>query len=117
MRFGSRSHAYDRSCAVTREHSLPVLEAAHIQPYALGGAHDVRNGVLLRSDLHRLFDLGYVTVMPDLHLQVSARLRRDFENGRTYYPLHGTEVIVPAAAARRPDAALRGWHAEHVYRS
>jgi hypothetical protein len=61
----------------------------------------VRNGVLLRSDLHRLFDLGYVTVMPDLHLEVSPRLRSDFENGRTYYPLHGTEVIVPAAAALR----------------
>jgi putative restriction endonuclease len=72
---------------------------------------------LLRSDLHRLFDLGYVTVMPDLHLEVSSRLRSDFENGRTYYPLHGTEVIVPASAALRPDAALLGWHAEHVHRS
>jgi hypothetical protein len=55
--------------------------------------------------------------MPDLHLEVSPLLRSDFENGRTYYPLHGTEVIVPAAAALRPDAALLGWHVEHVYRS
>jgi predicted restriction endonuclease len=62
--------AYGRSCAVTREHSLPVLEAAHIRPCAQAGAHDVRNGLLLRSDLHRLFDIGYVTVTPDLRLEV-----------------------------------------------
>jgi putative restriction endonuclease len=108
--------AYGRSCAVTREHSLPVLEAAHIQPYALAGAHEVRNGLLLRSDLHRLFDVGYVTVTPELRLEVSPRLRKDFENGRTYYPLHGSEIVVPKATALRPDPAMLQWHAEHVYR-
>lgn len=39
--------AYSRACAVTQEHSLPALEASHIQPYAKDGPHDVRNGVLL----------------------------------------------------------------------
>lgn len=53
--------AYGRACAVTQEHSLPVLEAAHIRPCGNGGAHEVQNGLLLRSDLHRLFDRGYVT--------------------------------------------------------
>src|SRR5690606_22373793 len=37
--------AYSRACAVTQEHSLPALEASHIQPYAQQGPHDVRNGV------------------------------------------------------------------------
>jgi putative restriction endonuclease len=55
--------AYGRACAVTGEHSLPALEAAHIRPYAAEGLHDVANGLLLRSDLHRLFDKGYVTVI------------------------------------------------------
>src|SRR5262249_8613535 len=50
--------AYARACAVTHEHSLPALEASHIQPYAKNGPHDVRNGLLLRADLHRLFDQG-----------------------------------------------------------
>jgi hypothetical protein len=49
-----RPDAYGRACAVTQEHSLPALEASHIQPYAKDGPHDVRNGVLLRADLHRL---------------------------------------------------------------
>lgn len=48
--------AYGRRCAVTRERTLPVLEAAHIKPYSEGGIHDLPNGLLLRSDLHRLFD-------------------------------------------------------------
>lgn len=53
--------AYAGACAVTTEHSLPVLEAAH---FAEGGPHDVANGLLLRRDIHRLFDRGYVTVTP-----------------------------------------------------
>jgi putative restriction endonuclease len=57
--------AYGQRCAVTTERSLPVLEAAHIRPWAAGGAHEVANGVSLRRDLHRLFDLGYVTIRPD----------------------------------------------------
>src|SRR6185312_5939304 len=53
--------AYSGACAVTGEHSLPALEAAHIKPWAQGGMHEVRNGLPLRRDLHRLFDLGYVS--------------------------------------------------------
>jgi putative restriction endonuclease len=108
--------AYRRACAVTQEHSLPVLEAAHIVPYAQGGLHDVNNGLLLRSDLHRLFDLGYVTVTPQLRLDVSARLRGDYENGRTYYPLHGTEISTPSRVVLRPDPKLLAWHNERVFR-
>lgn len=108
--------AYRRACAVTQEHSLPVLEAAHIKPYAQGGEHEVSTGLLLRSDLHRLFDLGYVTVTPDLRLEVSERLRGDFENGRTYYPLHGSQVAVPPATSLRPEANLLKWHNEALFR-
>jgi hypothetical protein len=50
------------ACAVSGEHSLPALEAAHVQPYAAGGQHSLRNGMLLRADIHRLYDKGYVTV-------------------------------------------------------
>ena len=108
--------AYSRACAVTHEHSLPVLEAAHIKPYASGGEHEVSNGLLVRSDLHRLFDLGYVTVTPELHLEVSNRLRGEFENGRTYYPLHGAQVTVPPGAHLRPEPNLLRWHNESVFR-
>jgi putative restriction endonuclease len=109
--------AYERACAVTHEHSLPVLEAAHIVPYGQGGVHEVSNGLLLRSDLHRLFDLGYVTVTPELRVEVSGRLRGEFENGRTYYPMHGTPVTVPADPRLRPDPDLLRWHNETAFRA
>src|SRR3954470_7206735 len=48
--------AYQRACAVTTEHSLPVLDVAHIRPFSKEGAHEISNGLLLRTDIHRLFD-------------------------------------------------------------
>lgn len=107
--------AYDRACAVTGEHSLPALEAAHIWPFGEGGSHEVSNGILMRADLHRLFDRGYVTVTPDLSFQVSTRLKKDFDNGRSYYPLDGNTVRVPANPTDRPDQAHLEWHVENVF--
>ncbi len=107
--------AYGRACAVTGEHSLPALEAAHIRAYAKDGPHEVRNGLLLRADLHRLFDKGYVTVTPEHRLEISARLRADYANGRSYYPLHGHELRVPDAVRDRPAAEFLEWHNEQVY--
>jgi len=107
--------AYGRSCAVTTEHSLPVLEAAHIRPYAKDGDHDVRNGLLLRTDIHRLFDRGYVTITPDHRFAVSPRLREDYANGRTYYGLEGQRVQLPAAEQERPSRVGLAWHGEHVF--
>lgn len=107
--------AYGRACAVTGEHSLPALEAAHIRPYADEGPHDVRNGLLLRADLHRLFDTGYVTVTPERRLEVSPRLRADYRNGRSYYPLHGVVLTLPPAAIEQPDPAFLRYHNERVF--
>jgi len=107
--------AYERRCAATGERTLPVLQAAHIQPYAAGGPHRVENGLLLRSDLHTLFDRGYVTVTPDAHLEVSRRIRDEFENGRDYYALHGRPVRLPSQPLHRPMPALLTWHNDHVF--
>jgi putative restriction endonuclease len=83
------TNSYGNACAVTNEHSLPVLDVAHIIPYAQGGSHETSNGLLLRTDIHRLFDMGYVTVTPDLHFEVSHLLKDQYENGRIYYADHG----------------------------
>lgn len=102
--------AYDRACSVTGEHSLPVLDAAHIRPYAEDGQHDVSNGLLLRSDIHRLFDRGYVTVTPDLRFRVSERLRDDYSNGRTYYALQDRRVSTPSNPRFAPSRDALEWH-------
>ena len=109
------TEAYDWACSVTGEHSVPALEAAHIVPYAAGGQHEVSNGLLLRADVHRLFDEGYLTVTPDHRLEVSQRLRADYHNGRTYYPLHGTQLQLPRQPGLRPRADYLKWHNERCY--
>jgi putative restriction endonuclease len=77
----------------------------------------VANGLLLRSDIHRLFDAGYVTVSPeDLRFRVSHRLKDDYENGRTYYELQGAEIHSPREVADRPGREFLDWHAQMVFR-
>ncbi|MBM3217191.1 MAG: HNH endonuclease [Candidatus Rokubacteria bacterium] len=108
--------AYDGACAVTREHSAPVLEAAHIVPYARGGEHRVDNGLFLRRDLHRLYDRGYVTVTPDYVFRVGDRLRDDFRNGRSYYGLNNSTIAIPAYDAWRPRRDFLEQHAREVFK-
>lgn len=107
---------YQRRCAVTQERTLPALEAAHIRPYGDGGAHEAQNGLLLRRDIHSLFDAGYVTVTPDLHFEVSRRIKEEFDNGKHYYALHGQAISAPLKTDQAPDAAALRWHNEHCYR-
>ena len=102
---------------MTGERTLPVLEAAHIRPYALSGPHRVDNGILLRSDLHKLFDLGYVTVTPQLRLEVSKRLKAEWENGREYYAYHGRELqIRPADPNYLPSREYLAWHNQERFK-
>jgi len=110
--------AYQRRCAVTGEKTLPVLEAAHIRPYARQGPHRVSNGLLLRSDLHKLFDVGYVTVTPDLRLKVSSRLREDWLNGREYYAHQDQSLrFLPEDPTCRPSTEYLEWHNEKVFKA
>ncbi len=112
------TESYQKRCAVTGEKTLPVLEAAHIKPFAEDGPHQVSNGILLRSDLHKLFDLGYVTVTPELKLEVSSRLREEWHNGREYYAYHGKELAFrPQVAAELPARAFLEWHNERRFRT
>jgi putative restriction endonuclease len=106
---------YERRCAITREKSLPVLEAAHIRPVAESGTHRIGNGLLIRSDIHRLFDRGYVTVTPDYRFRVSHRLKADFDNGEVYYRMDGGEIWIPKEASKRPDRELLEWHADTIF--
>ena len=109
------TEVYSGACAVTGEHSLPALEAAHIRPFGEGGPHDISNGLLMRADLHRLFDRGYLTVTPDARIEVSGRLKADFHNGKSYYPLHGHELRLPKSQADRPAPEHLRWHNENVF--
>jgi len=111
--------AYKRRCAITGEKTLPVLEAAHIVPFARKGTHQISNGLLLRSDFHKLFDLGYVTVETtkrDFRVRVSPKIREEWFNGKAYYRLDGQSLaVIPDALDQRPNREYLAWHNEKVF--
>ena len=103
--------AYSRKCAITGEKTLPVLEAAHIKAYAESGPHAISNGLLLRSDMHKLFDAGYITITKDHKVEISKRIREEFENGKEYYQYHGKELLnLPERQLNKPDSKFIEWH-------
>ena len=109
--------AYEGQCAITRRSIRPALEAAHIHPVAKGGLHRLDNGLLLRADVHKLFDLGYLSVSPRLRVQVSPRLHKEFPDTEEYRALDGQEVTIPAKKVDRPSPSALDWHMSKVFRA
>jgi len=91
--------AYEGRCAMTRYDAQPALEAAHIVPYRGPQTNHVANGLLLRADMHDLFDLGLVAVDTD---SMRLRLARELE-GTKYEPYEGRELWLPRDAEARPS--------------
>jgi putative restriction endonuclease len=87
-----------------------------VRPYSDGGLHALPNGLLLRADIHRLYDAGYVTVTPDYRFRVSHDLADDFHNGREYERFAGRAITVPPALLDQPDRELLDWHSAAVFR-
>lgn len=107
--------AYRRQCAISGGRVLPALEAAHIKPYRAGGKHDVSNGILLRTDIHRVFDSGYATFDHDLRFVVSDRVKSDFNNGNEYLRLQGSRLILPANPHFAPSREALEWHNNNCF--
>lgn len=108
--------AYYRRCSITGEKTLPALEAAHIKPYSESGPNHLSNGLLLRADLHNLFDSGYLTITKEYNVEVSRKIKEEFENGREYYKLNGHKLLVlPDQLSNQPNRQFIDWHNEHVY--
>ena len=106
-----------RRCAISGTHIPPVLQAAHIRPVTKGGEHRLDNGLLLRSDVHTLFDHGYLAVDPRYQLLVSPRLREDFGNGDQFYATAGQVIHLPETRADRPGRDFLEWHLDEVFKA
>lgn len=107
--------AYQRQCALSAGRVLPALDAAHIRPYGRGGEHEISNGLLLRKDIHSVFDAGYATFDEDLCFVVSDKVRTVFNNGNEYRKLHGSKLLIPSSLHNQPDQRSFAWHRENVY--
>jgi hypothetical protein len=90
---------YERRCAITGCDAVPTLEAAHITPYRGTETNHPANGILLRADLHTLFDLGLLAIDVDRECVVLAPELR----AGSYAELHGQAVQLPSD----PPAGMR----------
>lgn len=90
---------YIRAIRAKGKWTKSSLEAAHILPYSKGGTFSNTNGLLLRSDLHTLFDLGMIAVeTAGLTVIVAKQLMET-----PYNIYHGTKIRLPSELSNRPD--------------
>jgi hypothetical protein len=98
--------AYNGRCAISDCDCVEALEAAHIQAYLSEKSHHVQNGLLLRSDIHSLFDLGKISVdTKTWTVIVSADLKNT-----VYSKLQGIKLHLPVDAALRPSVEALNEH-------
>jgi hypothetical protein len=104
--------AYEGRCAITGCPVTPILEAAHITPYLGPDTNSVTNGLLLRADLHTLWDLGLLAVDPETY---RVWVSPDIEDS-TYQDLAGTALRLPSHSAQQPSAAAlqQQWRLAHT---
>lgn len=107
--------AYNMKCAITKHKIRPTLQAAHIKPVQSGGIHRTDNGLLLRSDIHTLFDSGYIAVDHDFRINVSPRIREEFGNGDELYAIEGSLISLPSNVEDRPNHEFIEWHLGNTF--
>ena len=81
--------AYNGKCSISQSDCVQVLEAAHIIPYLGEQTHHIKNGIILRSDLHILFDLNLLTINEDYTVKISDKVSGD------YSKFDGTKLNLP----------------------
>ncbi len=90
--------AYEGQCAISGTRIPEILEAAHIMPYQGAETNHPTNGIILRSDIHTLFDLGLIGINSVYQVLVSKRLRNS-----EYGAYHGNTIFVPKSLNVRPS--------------
>ncbi len=96
--------AYGGRCCISRADAPTALEAAHIVPFLGRHSNQVTNGLLLRADLHTLFDEGLVTI-DERTVQLHRNLR-----GTVYEEFAHRPMQVPTNPELQPNDAYLAWH-------
>lgn len=99
--------AFEGACCISRSRVEAVLEAAHICPYLGAGSHATGNGLLLRADLHTLFDLHLITVLPFGSVRTAPDLR-----GSDYEDVDERLIRRPSDPSHRPNGKALEEHNE-----
>ena len=92
----------------------PIPVAGHIRSYADRGEHEASNGLLLRTNIHTLFDRGYATVTPDLRFAASGRPKAGSKTAGTITKCRDGSLTQPLLRwFAPPSPAALCWHAEN----
>jgi hypothetical protein len=96
---------YASRCAISGASQQEALIAAHIKPVSAGGRHSTKNALLLRADLHNLFDAYLISIDNSYRVRVSTRV----VDG-AIRKLEGVRVSLPENQNARPNPAILRWH-------
>lgn len=108
---------YNNTCALTGTKIEPLVDAVHIKPFSDHKFQDVQNGIMLRTDIHKLFNEGYITFeykKSDLIAIVSKSIKDSFDD--SYYDKYNRKKLhLPEDLNLRPKKELIDWHRENVF--
>ncbi|XDZ50195.1 HNH endonuclease [Neisseriaceae bacterium CLB008] len=100
--------AYSNTCAITQTTVESVLEAAHITPYLGEETNHISNGILLRADIHTLYDLKLIRININGTIHVSEELLKteyaQYHNQKINYPSDKTFWPSPKALKAHFDS-------------
>ena len=104
-------HIYEETCAVTGVQQKEVLEAAHIQTYINEESNHVQNGICFRSDIHKLFDNGLLSIDSNYNVIISSLLQSS-----EYKKIQGKKIKLPKNKLHYPSVEALSYHNKYKLR-
>jgi len=99
-------HAYEGKCAATGSAITETLEAAHIFRFSESEDHSFENGILFRTDVHALFDAGFLEIDENFYMGISERFRELYPDSKDYDFLDGKRLSMPKNERHYPSIEL-----------
>lgn len=109
--------AYDFRCAITGDRTQPLLDVAHIRTFYDERFTRPGNGIVMRTDIHRLFSQGYITCEYSSDNEVIVIVSKDLvvQGGREYMKYDGVKLLMPDDKAMWPNRDYLVWHHERRF--
>ena len=103
--------AYKNKCAISMSNVREVLEGAHIQTYFNEKSNHIQNGICLRSDFHKLFDNGLITIDDQFRIKISKILKTS-----GYEKYNDKQINLPENEESQPSKEALKYHHTYIFR-
>lgn len=110
-------NAYEFRCAITGTSARPVLEVAHLQPFYDHNFQSVQNGILLRCDVQKMFNTGYITLEYKNDDEIAVKVSRTIKSvwAEDYAVYNGKKIFLPKDRALWPKKEYIEWHQKNCF--